>query len=486
MGEKKQDDEPPKEVAKEIRDDDSSSVPVEQTSEAVSENAAAVSVTGPTVEMGMKSSPGDVAHVVTTPAERQRAFQVLWICLVCLGMGQSSLFSVLPPMARDLGLTEVQIGFIFTISAAVFTFMSQFWGRQSDVWGRKTIILLGLCAYAVSMFLFAVSFMIGLNGSLPLLVVYFMLMVSRLLYPLFGAGAQPSAHAYVADRTSPSERASGVAMVQNAFSVGTVLGPGVAGALIAISLLAPFFFTVVIAFASAIGLWLWLPERTSPSAFEREQMREAQKSQDRIRLFDERIFPLLIIGFIVGITQSINFQIIGYYIMDKLGQGTSESIQLTSVAFLATAMAAVFAQFGLIGRFNLSTRFMVRSGVLIAMFANFFIAVSVSYGMIVFGFFAMGLGLGLVRPGIGATASLAVSKTEQGSVAGLVASTGAAGFIIGPIIGPAVYRYTIPEAPFIFNTVMLVGCVAYIYLGNLARRRDLEVPDEADSGIPKG
>jgi len=265
-----------------------------------------------------------------------------------------------------------------------------------------------------------------------------------------------------------------------------VIGPALAGVLVAVHLTAPLFVVVVLALVSAASVWLFLPERTRPNAFEREQARVQQRAKKRLRFWDDRVLPFLIIGFAIGTVQAMTFQTIAFFIMDKLRLDANASIQFTSVAFLATAMAALFAQFVLIDRFRLTTRFMVRSGLFIALCSNLFIALSVNYGMIVVGFFTLGLGLGLVRPGLGAAASLAVSKDEQGAVAGLTNAMGAAGHIVGPLLGPALYRYWTPEAPYILNTILLVACVVYIYGRNIARSRTTLQPDQADSGVPKG
>src|SRR5690554_5089006 len=42
----------------------------------------------------------------TTPKERKRAFFILFVCLLSVGMGQTLVFAVLPPIAADLGMTE--------------------------------------------------------------------------------------------------------------------------------------------------------------------------------------------------------------------------------------------------------------------------------------------------------------------------------------------------------------------------------------------
>ena len=71
--------------------------------------------------------------------------------LFTVGLGQSFVFVLVPPLARDLGLSEVQTSIIFAISAVAWAMTSAGWGRASDRYGRRNIAILGLVGYAVSM-----------------------------------------------------------------------------------------------------------------------------------------------------------------------------------------------------------------------------------------------------------------------------------------------------------------------------------------------
>ena len=76
-------------------------------------------------------------------------------------MGQSMLFSILPPAAREIGITPFQVSTIFATSASLWVFVSPAWGRRSDRAGRRPVIIIGLLGYALSMALLALVIHIG-------------------------------------------------------------------------------------------------------------------------------------------------------------------------------------------------------------------------------------------------------------------------------------------------------------------------------------
>ena len=52
--------------------------------------------------------------------------------LFAVGLGMSFVYAIIPPLARDLGLSEIQASFIFSLSAVAWAMTSAPWGRASD------------------------------------------------------------------------------------------------------------------------------------------------------------------------------------------------------------------------------------------------------------------------------------------------------------------------------------------------------------------
>ena len=367
----------------------------------------------------------------TTKTERTRGLSLLFVCLLSLGMGQSLFFALLPPIARDLGLTEVQVSAIFTLSAVLWVVMSPFWGRRSDIWGRKPVILLGLVGFGISTGGFGLLLAIGQTGVWPLMTLYTAMIMVRAIFGFFGSGTPSAAQAYIADRTTRAERTSGVAAIGAAFGMGTIIGPGFAAAMAAFHLLAPFFALAVFALGGALAIALFLPERRRPV------MR--QKEAPRLKISDPRIRPFLFMGVVVSLTQAAVMQVAAFFVMDTMQLDGAETAQIVGVGMMSMAMATLFAQLVIIPRMNLSVRTLLTSGIITNIIGVGMLLVPMSAGVFISALTVQGLGMGLMRPAVAAGGSLAVNPDEQGAVAGLNSSTAAVGIIFVPFIAMPVW-----------------------------------------------
>jgi len=423
-----------------------------------------------------EASPESFARV-TTPGERRRAFTLLFFSLMCLGAGQSVMFAILPSLARELGLSELQASLPFVSSATIWVFSSGFWGARSDHWGRKPVILIGLTAFGISFASFAAVTSMGVSRFLPVMIAWPLMIATRSLYGIFGSGAAPSAQAYVADRTTRAERTQGVATIGAAFGLGTTVGPGIGAALVVFGLFAPFYFTAAVAFASAAAIWFFLPERTHP--------RHHQHIKSTLKWHDRRVLPFIIYGLGISTAGAIPIQTVGYLFMDVLHLKPDDTPQYISIGLMASSMAALFAQLVIVQRFNLSARALIQWGGIIALLSNIVFAIGHQFGPLVFALVISGLGFGMARPGYSAAASLAVSPQEQGAIAGLTGAMSGAGFIFGPLIGNALYEWH-PIAPYLFGAGLMAAL--YVYAHFSPQLRDVgsapEAEETADTQVP--
>ena len=381
----------------------------------------------------------------TTAAERRRGMILLFVSLMALGMGHTLFFTIFPPVARDLGLSEVQVSAIFTLSAVLWVVMSPFWGRRSDKWGRKPVILLGLTGFGVSTGGFAVLLAMGERAVLPLMTLYALMIMVRAIFGTFGSGAPSAAQAYIADRTSREERTSGVAAIGAAFGMGTILGPGFAAALASFDLLAPFFALSAFALIGAVLIAVFLPERRRPAG--------SQEDAPKLKVTDPRIRIFLFLGVAVSTTGAAVMQVAAFFVMDTLQLDGPQTAQVVGVAMMGMAMATLFAQLVVIPRTHASVRALLIWGICFTMIGTGMLLLPMSAGLFTFSLTLQGFGAGLMRPAVAAGGSLSVEPEEQGAVAGLNSSTAAVGFIIVPVIIMPIYLIA-PTGPFVIAFVL--------------------------------
>ena len=411
----------------------------------------------------------------SSPQVRRRAFRLLFMCLVATGIGNSMLFAILPPLARGLGVAEVWVGAIYTLSALMFLTMSPVWGALSDRHGRRPMIVFGLSAFSVSTLVFAAGAHAGQVGLLPPVAAIIAMALARTLFGAFGSATNPSAQAYVADRTRPMERTAALAGLTSAFGIGGAIGPAPAAAFADRIGIVPFMLAVAgVVAGAAVAVRLTLPERTPP----KEQRRAINPLVQFRFAGDPRLTAFMAFGCAAWLAQAGSLQALAFYVMDRLGEDPENGLQLAGVALTAGATAIIIAQLVVIPYFRVSPRTLMIAGSVLCALGNLELVFSASYGAIVFGFVMTSFGFGLSRSGFTGGASLAVGPAEQGRAAGLTTATAGVGFLIAPITGLWLYQVFGPATPFQINIALglLAGAIALFH----PRVRAAMAPVEAD------
>jgi len=388
-------------------------------------------------------------------SSHRRAFRILFLCLVCIGLGQSMLFSILPPAARQIGISPFQVSTIFATSATLWVFVSPAWGRRSDVWGRRPVILIGLLGYALSMASLAGMIQIGLANWLPAIIVYPLMVAARSLFALFGSGTGPASQAYVADRTGPLERTAGVALVNAAMGLGETVGPGLGALLVAVGLLTPLYLSAGLAVFSAAMIWVCLPEAELPRAPDPTRPR-------KMRVRDARVLPFLVVATSLQAVRATTVITFAFFLQDTLQLTAAQTVRYSGVGFVSLAIAGLFAQLIVVQRFRPTARVMMRVGLPLMLLAFALLALGHSFAIYLAALIALGLGIGLVRPGNGAAASLAVAAHEQGAAAGIVGGVSVIGNVFGPMIGTKLYQL-LPTGPYLLNAAVMTCVLLYSY-----------------------
>jgi MFS family permease len=416
---------------------------------------------------------------------QRHEFAVLFAALLTVAAGNTALQTVLPAIARVLDIPDMLVAFIFSFSALLWTFSAPYWARQSDIRGRRRLMLVGTLGFMVSMAGCGIAIFAGLNGWLAPVATFVVFATLRSLFGIFGSASNPAAQAYVAGRTGEKDRTAALSSLSSAFGLGTIIGPAVAPLFILapLGLSGPMFAFAVVAALVTIAVARVLPDDDpTHQAGETRSGSGAPSSEPsvagattgasvnaaaagrpkRLSLKDPRIAPFMIFGFVTGSVQAATGQALGFLVIDTQGGNALETQQEIAIIFMAGAFSTLLAQWGLIPQLRLTPPALMRWGTIIAGLGTTGIALSGSFHSLVIAFALMSLGYGLARPGFTAGASIAVSRAEQGGVAGAVTSVNGSCFILAPAVGIGLYQLG-HTVTYWLGAAVLAGLAVYAF-----------------------
>src|SRR5215210_4373981 len=133
-------------------------------------------------------------------------------------IGYGIVIPLLPFYVQQQASGAALVGLLSSLYAAMQFFGGPFLGGLSDRIGRRPVLLLCLFGTSLSYLL------LGLAGTLLLLVV-------AVALAGVAGGTLATAQAYIADSTSPEDRARGLGLIGAAFGLGLIAGPVLCGLL---------------------------------------------------------------------------------------------------------------------------------------------------------------------------------------------------------------------------------------------------------------
>ncbi|MFD9961758.1 MFS transporter [Amycolatopsis sp. NPDC058986] len=412
--------------------------------------------------MEERTAPEHTGHPADdTPAAAPGALFLVYLAVFGGFCGQYIIAPILPPLARELDISEFQLGMVITTSAIMVVLGSTFWGRRSQTIGRKRVLVLTLLGGAAALLLFAVVAHLGLNHTVGGAVAFVMMLCTRgLVYGALLAAIPVTAQAYVADVT-PDERSRvrGLSWVGAASGLAIVVGPLLGGLLGKASLLLSMYVApAVLAFVAAI-VWLRLPT---------ESRHVDKPKAAKLSPFDRRLWPFLVPGFGLFLALGIMQITVGFLLQDRLDLAPGDAAQYTSWALLALGVPYLLAQAALVPKLGWPPLRLLRIGITLAGLG--FLGVSLGAELIstMVSLAVLGLGLGMGLPGYMSGPTLLVGPDEQGGVAGIVGANNALTFVFGPLIGTGLYQLA-PLAPFITTTLLLAALLLFVWLAPAIR-----------------
>ncbi|MCI4643775.1 MAG: MFS transporter [Hyphomonadaceae bacterium] len=381
----------------------------------------------------------------------------MWLvafALVSMGVGMTISFVVASPLAREAGLTELQVAGLLTASAFIYAYLTPAWGRLANRVGRKRIMVFALYAMAICNTLFIFALDAALKGLVAGLSAFLLLAIVRMFFGLLAPGLQPAALAAITDATTPRNRAAGMGLIGAAISIGSILGPAGAAVLAEFGPLAPIWGSVVFSLIAGTVLAFSLPPT-----------RKGQLSTrpSPLKMTDPRVRPHLLFLFCYFIAVGAIQQTLAWLVQDRFGFNRAEAVQMTGLIFASMAVMLVFIQFGYVARRKPDPLNMLPIGLSLVAAGYILALMPGPYWLLALAFAVIGSGAAQVIPAANALATLSVSPAEQGAAAALVAAAPPAGFVVGPLLGAGLYMLS-PVLPLTACTVAMGLFLAYTLL----------------------
>jgi MFS family permease len=381
---------------------------------------------------------------------------ILLVGLITYGMGQSLLFVIFTPLARDLGLSEFQLGLFVAASNVALALSAPAWGLASDRMGRRRVFLIGLGGYAAGYAALAFGVQAGLWGWVTAWPLFALLIALRLAYGLVVGGINPAAAAYIADTTEEKDRAKGMALMAMSGGLGTIIGPVFGGALATITPVFPMYAAAGLATLALAWAFAALPE----------PVRNAGRGPAaRLAILDRRSLPYLVGWLIVfGVFTGVQ-TITAAYIEDRYGIADVTAGQQTMmIAMLSMAFFTLVVQAGVLQRWKPKPALMLRLAFALMTGALLLLTAGDAPPALYAGYAIFGLSFGFAAPALNTAGSLSVRAEEQGAVAGLLSAAPTVGMIFGPILSGAVYRAA-PSLPILGGAALTAAmCAAFFFI----------------------
>jgi MFS family permease len=385
----------------------------------------------------------------------------------------------MPAIGREIGIADFYVAIAYTWSAVLWVALAPYWAEKSDRHGRKSLAVMGVSGFIVSMLLCGISLFAGLKGWIGGVLTFSLFAIFRSIYGGWGCATPSATQAYLAAKTRRSGRVAALSALSSSFGLGTIIGPAVAPLFVlpVLGLAGPLFAFAAIALVVVLSIVRWLPDdRTSRKVGRGAAMSypslatpptgasvvaaTAPHRAKRLKWTDPRIRSWITAGVVAGHAQAATLTCLGFFIIDRLHLAPSGSEGPISIVMMAGAVATLGAQWGLIPRLALGPRALILLGALVAATGLIWTMGSQDLYGITIGFALASLGFGFTRPGFTAGASLAVPLAEQGAVAGVITSANGISYVLAPTLGITLYGVN-HDLPFVVFAVLLVGLAAF-------------------------
>lgn len=373
--------------------------------------------------------------------KKQAALGFIFITMLIDVIGWGIIIPVIPSLIEELIQGDIseaaKIGGWLTFAYAITQFIfAPIIGNLSDKYGRRPIILISLLGFTIDYIFLALA---------PTITWLF---VGRIIAGITGASIT-TASAYIADISTPENRAKNFGMIGAAFGLGFIIGPVIGGLLGQYGARIPFYATAILCFLNFLYGYFILPESLSEENRRDFDLKRANPVGSFFHLKKyPKLLGLIVAMFVLYVASHAVQSNWSYFTMYKFSWDEKMvGLSLGMIGLLVAIVQGVLIRWinpKLGNEKSIYVGFFLYSlGMFLFAFAN------QSWMMFVF-LIPYCLG-GIAGPALQAVISIQVPASEQGEIQGTLTSLMSASSIIGPPLMTGIFYYfTHDDAPFTF------------------------------------
>jgi DHA1 family tetracycline resistance protein-like MFS transporter len=399
---------------------------------------------------------------------------IVLIVLIDL-LGFSIVMPLLAPFAQNYGFSGVQIGLLYAAYPMCQLVAGPILGRLSDRYGRRPLLVISQAGTALSFLI------LGLSSNFTIMLL------ARMLDGASG-GNILVAQAYVADVTKPEERSRGLGLIGMAFGLGFVLGPLLAGLLLALPVAESWRLRLPFLVAAGFSTLAWLLVLARlPESRTDDRERPAARVLSWRGLADTIKLPNVGALVLLGALNVLAFAALEGTFSLYLNHRFAWSPEQAAFGFAFLGLVSAMVQGGLIRR--LVPRFgeprLILTG--LATIVAGFAALAVVRGENVPGLLgavlAVGIGQGLASPTISGLLSRVTPASEQGAVFGTLASAQTLSRMISYTVANLILARAGPASPYWLACAIAAIAIVFATVAVLPLGKPGVAADWNDRGV---
>ena len=373
--------------------------------------------------------------------KKTAAMGFIFITLLIDITGWGIIIPVIPKLIKELihgDISEAaKYGGWLTFAYAITQFLfAPLIGNLSDKFGRRPIILISLFAFSLDYLLLAFA---------PTITWLF---IGRIIAGLTGASIT-TASAYIADVSTPENRAKNFGMIGAAFGLGFIIGPVIGGLLGQYGSRVPFYAAAILCLLNFLYGYFILPESLSKENRRNFNLKRANPIGAFMNIRKRpSLYGLLISLFLVYIASHAIQGNWSYFTMYQFNWDE----KMVGISLGVIGLLVGLVQGVLIRWINpkIGNEKSIYLGLLLYTLGLSLFATATQSWMVFVFLIPYCLG-GIAGPAIQSEISNKVDASEQGEIQGTLSSLMSGSTIIGPpLMSSVFYYFTHDEAPFKF------------------------------------